>query len=103
MGDEALDILGHTGRMVGSGAANALDHVHPIARLLADGTVVLWAPEVSALLGHLSQLQALSTPARRLSLSAEWVRLRVRQTWAVVLLVVCVGEMSSLRKRRVDC
>lgn len=65
MGQQALDVLGHTGGVICSGTADALHHVHTIARLLADGTVVLWAAEVSALLGHLSQLQALGTPARQ--------------------------------------
>ena len=62
MGQQALNILGHTGGVVCSGAANAFDHVHPIARLLADRTVVLRASKVCSLLGHLSQLQTLRTP-----------------------------------------
>lgn len=69
MGQQALDVLGHAGGVVCCGTANALDHVYAIARLLAEGTVVLWAPEVRALLRHLSQLQALSAPGRQLSLS----------------------------------
>lgn len=65
MRHKALDVLWHAGGVVGGGAADALDHVHPIPRLVADITVVLGAPEVGALLRHLSQLQALRTPEQR--------------------------------------
>lgn len=89
MGQQALDVLGHTGGVVCSGAADALDHVHTITRLLADGTVVLWAAEVSALLGHLSQLQALGTPARRLRPKCEGVRLRGQQILGCCFACCC--------------
>ena len=54
MRQQALYVLRHTGGVVCRGAANALDHVYTIARLLADRTVVLRAPEVGSLLCHLS-------------------------------------------------
>lgn len=55
-------ILGHAGCVVGCGAARTLDHILPIARLTAHVAVVLRAPEVGALLGHLSQLELVHTP-----------------------------------------
>ena len=63
MGDQTLNVLGHAGGVVGCGAADALHHVHSIPRLAAHSTVVLGTPEVGPLLCHLSQLQALCTPA----------------------------------------
>ena len=63
MWQQTLDVLRHAGGVVGCGAAYALHHVHAVARLLADSTVVLGAPEVGPLLGHLGQLQGLCTPA----------------------------------------
>lgn len=62
VGQQPLYVFGHTGGVVGCRTADALDHVHAIARLLADCAVVLWAPEVCAFLGHLRQLQPLRTP-----------------------------------------
>lgn len=76
MWQQALYVLGHTGRVVCSGAANAFDHVHAIARFSADRTVVLRASKVGSLLGHLSQLQALRTPESYCSMSIRfWISL----------------------------
>ena len=62
MWQQALYVLGHTGGVVCSGAANALDHVYPITRLLTDRTIVLRASKVGSLLRHLSEFQTLRTP-----------------------------------------
>ena len=66
--DQALEVLGHAGGVVGRGAPQALDHVNAVPALTAAGTVVLGAPKVHTLLGHLSQLQLLDTAAGHTSL-----------------------------------
>lgn len=63
MRHETLNVLGHAGGVVGCGTADAFHHVDSIPRLAADSTVVLGTSEVGPLLSHLSQLQALCTPA----------------------------------------
>lgn len=61
-GREAAQVLGQAAGVVGSGAADALDHVNAIAAFGADGAVVLWAAEVRAALRHLRVYQPVHTP-----------------------------------------
>lgn len=63
MWHKALNVLGHTGGVIGCGTAYTLYHVNPISRLATHGAVMLRASEVCTFLCHLSQLQALCTSA----------------------------------------
>jgi hypothetical protein len=63
-GGQALGAPGEAAHVVGCGAAQALDHIHTVARLAAARAVVLRAAKVRPALRHPRQLQALHAPAR---------------------------------------